>query len=551
MERVRDLLGTLAKAQKDYKTYPRNNPVLRKRRDELIGKFGAILGTVRELPLSVDAERLLFEGAAVYENADRRESIAFHLYRQGIREIRFVSGLAPEEIDGLLDSINTDFSREGSELDDDLITVLWTRDLPHFRWDAIDDVDPKMDWVRDPATALQSYLVAQREMPGDEKFVNALRLEGSAPARDPRGDLQAIQLHPSEIAQVRLMIEEDGKRDLAIQVIEILTRVLRETTDPNEAANLLRILDRVIEISVEQRSFNRAATTLQILGELVRTQPSLASAVRGTIAKFGEPKAVKQLIEIVSKPEAEGWAPIDDVDLFRYLIQLTKSAVVPLAEAMGVLQDRRLRKTFCEALAELVKNDVNLLAGLSRDNRWFVARNVAYILGLTKNPESLKVLRSLNVHPNEKVRVEAVRAAGMMGSGAKDIVQRALSDADRSVRMLAFELIGAFADAATAPMLLQQVEAKVFDEKDGAEKRALALALARVAGEHALAPLSKILVRPSGMMGSKDESRNAAAAGIAAIGTKTSTEYLRSGANAPDPVLSAICIQAMREAKLE
>lgn len=548
LERVRDLLNTLAKAQRDYVTYPRNNPVLLKRREELAGKFDGMLTGFPELALTVEAEDLLYEGASVYRNPDRRESIAFHLYRHGIRQIRFAAGLTVDEIDAFIDAVNMDFS--GEDLDDDLITVLWTRDAPHFRYDALDDVDPRLPWVRDPAKALQDYLLEQKEAPGSEKFAATIRAEGSQPARDPRADLAAISLSADEVTSIRAMIDDDARRDLVLQVVDILMHVLGESKDPGEARNLLKILERVVEISVDARNFKRAAGTLEALSNLASAKPHLGNALRTTEHYFGQPKQVKMLVEAVSRPAAPDLAPIDELDLFRYLIQLTKAAVVPLAEAMGIIDDRRMRKVFCEAIAELVKDDISLLASLSRDSRWFVARNIAYILGLTKNPDSLRILRSLGIHTNEKVRAEAVRAAATMGGGARDIVHRAVTDADRLVRMLALDLVVAFADATTAPLLLAQITDKSFEERESAEKRALCLAFARIAGEHALNPLSQILVR-KGVLGSKDEQRSAAAAGIAAIRTDASTGYLKQGAGSSDAALAAICLQALREAKLE
>ena len=550
LDRVRDLLGTLAKAQKDYKTYPRNNPILLRRREELAGKFGTMLGEIQELSLSVDADKLSLGNEAVYQNADRRESIAFHLYRHGIRQLRFVAGLAIEELDGFLDAVNLDFDVGDGLLDDDLVTVLWSKDLPHLRYDAVDDVDPRLDWVRDPKKSLVDYLVAQREMPGNEKFNNVIRLEGGAEARDPRGDIAAIMLTPEEIAGIRQRIDEDGKRDLALQVIEILVRVLQDA-DPNEAKNILRILERVVEISVDQKAFHRAATTLKVLTDLANTKAELSNTIRASIHRFGEPKAVKQLIEVVARPIAEGERPLDELDLFRYLILLTKTAIVPLAEAMGVVQDRRVRKVFCEAIAELVKAEPGLLAGLSRDSRWFVARNVAYILGLTKNPDALRILRALAVHPNERVRAESVRAAGQLGPGAKDVIHRALTDGDRLVRLLAFDLVVPFKDENAAKILVDALLDKGFEEKEVAEKRALAGALARVAGEAALGPLTQIFLRKSMLGGTgRDESQRAAAAGIAAIGTPNAVALLQQHANGSDPALKDIAAATLKEFRL-
>jgi len=549
IERVKDLLLTLVKAQRDYKTYPRNNPILLKRRVELHGKFEALLSQVSELVLKVEPESLLYDDQPVFTGADRRDSIAFSLYRNGIREIRFTAGLTPDEVDGLIESLNLEFVED--ESDDDLITVLWTRDLPHLRYDAVDDVDPRLDWVRDPSGVLHEYIVKQRELPGDDKFGNALRLLGGKPAQDLRADIGAVMLSPEEIATVRALLDEDAKRDLGLQVIEILMEVLRANPDPAQARNLLRILERVVDLSIEQRSFNRAATTLRVLTQLERDLPALANTLRGTIAVFTDVKSIRKLLEVIVRPVDEWNPPVDELDLFRYLSLLTKSAAVPLAEGLGTVEDRRLRKVLCEALAELVKTDIGLLAGLSRDNRWFVARNIAYVLGLTKNPEALKILRSLAIHAHEKVRSEALRGAAMLGQGAKDIVHRGLGDSDRSVRMLAMDLIAPFADASTPALLLAALQDKGFEEKDVAEKRALFSATVRVAGEHALAPLSVLLLRRRLLAsGTNDETRIAAAAAIAAIGTPNAADYLKQCVASGDEGLVAICEQALREAKL-
>jgi hypothetical protein len=435
----------------------------------------------------------------------------------------------------------------GEDSDDDLTTVLWTRDLPHIRYDAVDDVDPRLDWVRDPSGVLHDYIVKQRELAGSDKFKTILLQQGGRPAMDLRADLGAIMPTPEEIA---LLIEEDFARDLALQVIDILMEALRAGPEASQARNLLRILERVVDLSIEQRNFHRAATTLRAISELGRELPALANVLRGTISVFTDPKSIRKLIDAIVKPVDEHHPPISELDVFRYLTLLTREAAVPLTEGLGVIEDRKLRKVFCEALAELVKNDISILAPPSRDARWFVARNVAYVLGLTRNPEALKILRSLAVHTNEKVRAEALRSAALLGAGAKEIVHRALGDTDRVVRLLALELIGAFRDETTPPLLLAGLDEATFEAREPVERRAWALAAARVAGEFALAPLSVLLARRRLLTpGAKDETRIAAAAGIAAIGTPNAFAYLEQGAASTEEGIAADCDAALREVK--
>ena len=125
LERVKDLLSTLAKAQRDYKTYPPKHPLLVKRREELFSKFEGVLGKAAELPLRVEPEALYYGEKPVYSSSDRRESIAFNLHRNGVRELRFVRGLTRDEVDGLLFALNEELATD--DTDEDLITLLGLR----------------------------------------------------------------------------------------------------------------------------------------------------------------------------------------------------------------------------------------------------------------------------------------------------------------------------------------------------------------------------------------------------------------------------------------
>src|SRR5258705_6718848 len=92
-EPLRELFTLLAKAQRDFKTYPRNNPILVRRREELHAKILPILAVEADLVIDVRSEELRYRGVDVYRNTDPRESLSFHLYRHGLRELTFHAGL--------------------------------------------------------------------------------------------------------------------------------------------------------------------------------------------------------------------------------------------------------------------------------------------------------------------------------------------------------------------------------------------------------------------------------------------------------------------------
>jgi len=101
--RLRDLMRTLTKALKAKKMYPANNPVLSRILSEFQDGMMGTLEDLEDLSLSVQPADLLHNGASVYHNPAKRDSLAARFHRDGITEIQFGSGLTPPELNAFLD----------------------------------------------------------------------------------------------------------------------------------------------------------------------------------------------------------------------------------------------------------------------------------------------------------------------------------------------------------------------------------------------------------------------------------------------------------------
>jgi hypothetical protein len=369
-----------------------------------------------------------------------------------------------------------------------------------------------------------------RESADPQRFQAIQRAEGVRPPLDPRQDLAAVSLNPYEIRALAGLLEHDERRDLPLDVVEVLLQVLQGDTDPEQARELLRILQRVVELSLDEGSFGRAATVLQHLVGLAARCPPLAPAIQPILTHFSNARSVQRVVERIK--DGLGF---DEHELHRYLVQLRPPAAGPLAESFEVVTDRKTRKVLCDAIAQLVKDRVGLLAAFTKDQRWFVARNVAYILGLTRNPESLRSLKLLARHPHERVRTEVVRAATAFPAEiSRELVLQALTDADRSVRLTALDLAPGVGDAVVAGALAGMICEKSFARRDPDEKRLLAIALGRTAREDALALLGGLLERRGLLRQRKLDDVFAGVAGIAAIGTPAAQEALRRASADPE-----------------
>lgn len=116
--------------------------------------------------------------------------------------------------------------------------------------------------------------------------------------------------------------------------------------------------------------------------------------------------------------------------------------------------------------------------------------------------------------------------------------------------MRALELAPKFPDRTVTQALTGLLVDKGFAKRDALEKRAIAVALGRVAGDSALPILREVLVRHGTLFHRKiDDTNAAAAAGIAAVGTVAAVQALRDAA-AADPELADVVERAIEEARL-
>src|SRR4030065_1647929 len=95
---ARDLTSAFIKAIKAFRFYPADNPTLKGFRDQLLKKFQFLLNKNQSFVVQVGEYDLSFKGKILYENRDVHTSLAFSLYKDGLREIRFMKNLEEREV---------------------------------------------------------------------------------------------------------------------------------------------------------------------------------------------------------------------------------------------------------------------------------------------------------------------------------------------------------------------------------------------------------------------------------------------------------------------
>jgi hypothetical protein len=133
---VRDLFLILGKALRAYQLYDRKNPVYRRFLESLVEAFKVVWATEEALHLVVEESRITWKGEEVYRNDQRSESLAFLLYRDGVREFTPMVGIEETELEDLLDALHRAKHARGDA--DDLVTLLWDQEFHCLRYEVVD-----------------------------------------------------------------------------------------------------------------------------------------------------------------------------------------------------------------------------------------------------------------------------------------------------------------------------------------------------------------------------------------------------------------------------
>jgi hypothetical protein len=133
---VAAILKQMAIVFKNLRTYQPNNPTLTKSFEVLFDRIIGFLDVNASLTLLVKETDLVFGSAVVYSSADKLDSLAFALYKDGIRLLSFRYGLPKRELHKFMRALND--ARDADPYQADLVTILWENDLSYITYRAVD-----------------------------------------------------------------------------------------------------------------------------------------------------------------------------------------------------------------------------------------------------------------------------------------------------------------------------------------------------------------------------------------------------------------------------
>jgi HEAT repeat protein len=559
MASAADLIRSLLKAIKAFKLYESNNPMLGKQLEELTAKFKGYLDRYQTLNLQVGEYKLFFDGKPIYENTDMKESLAFLLYKDGVREIRFLGGLEDGEVSDFLDVLRK--NDQISRLEDDVVTLLWQKDFAHITYFATDEF---MESNAVPASyeEIQAGLEFSPEAqeatasPADQESEDAVTLLApleklSEPIRDQRDTFaRQFQPTPEEVDVINRQIDRESDvsfvSTLVNNLIEILLH-LGEDLEPYE--NMVTFFDRALEFLVLKGEFKTAGQILKTLREILDSmalKDNQIYAINRIFECIGSPRMIELAAQAL---EHEGFFDLNTG--YEFFDLLPKSTIEPLCTMLGQLESSKARNFIAEIIARKAKGNPKILAPFLNDKRWVVVCYILTIIGNSGDREAIKYLSQAAGHPDERVRRTLLKSLSRFGGKEiQGLLIKMLRDNSSYIRsQAAIHLARSTKNDALKP-ILSVIQSESFLDREFSEKAALFRALGEIRSDESLPVLRKILERRSWFRRPKwDELQICAVGALRMIGTEESRKILEIGKRSRNRAVRKACLQALSESK--
>jgi hypothetical protein len=548
---VAELINSLVKALRAYHMYLPNNPIYQRATENLRVAFLPVWAALDQLVLIVAETDFTWEDQVVYHQMNKSESLAWGLFKDGMRSLTICRGAELDELPRFLEMINRARFLP-ADAGDDLLTLLWAQEFELIQYKFIEFFGegggslPDRNGGYSPPGGDQEQAAQQRHSQAAEE----------APPR-PKGvvaldefDSTLYFLDENEINQVMREVEDEYGRDVRGGALNVLFDLFELQSEPEIRSEILSAIEHLFPNFLNARDFRTAANILRECRQLAQRTSGLqeehTQRLEGFVAKLSEAAIVSQLLQSLDEaPALAGEAHVADM-----MRELRASALEPVLTWIPNLSSAPLR-TLLEGVADrLAETYPSEVLRILKDPESPALAPVVTLCGRLGLHQTVPGLGETVAHPLPAVRLASVQALAQLATpAAMALVDKALDDDDRGVRLAAVRVVGGRGYKGAQRRVEAIVLGKAVKEMDLTEKMAFFEAYGSIAGASGLKPLSALLL-PRGMLRIKESSevRACAAIAIGKIRTPEAREVLQRAADDKDLVVRSAVSRALREA---
>jgi tetratricopeptide (TPR) repeat protein len=442
-EEVLEIAKLLSRAAKNYQMYLSNNRMFTTSLKILEKALADYLETNDVLTFSVHEFELLHAGAVVYSNTDKYQSIAFRMYRDGVRLLSFHNGITEDDLTAFFEALTR--CMETDNLEEDFVTLLWEKDLQAITYFEVNDFEADYETLKKDAEAKR----------GPVRKISPAEVAAAPwnPAPDKGDRLKpSIALTPEDLYEVR---------DLTMSVDDDLflrraCQVFRQTMDldPSKQTylDMEGALEGLLDACVRRKQIALASEMLDDLSERYR--------------RLGDREAIESLERIVkSRHDETNMAPVAEVlaggseteheHCRSYLCKLCPRAMPELLRLLPHCTTASARQALAYSVSEVGgSRPTDIVKAIDVNS----GEEVAFVLDVLEaigTEEALSSSLQFGKHGLPRVRAKVAHLAARLGNrNALQIAKSLVLDDDHTVRRRALSsLVEITGDGSTETLI--------------------------------------------------------------------------------------------------
>jgi len=542
-----------ARTLKTCRLYHPTNPTVVRFRAELSEALTRLTAEHGPITCRFTADDILYEDVSLYPAKSRDDNLGLVFHRDGVRSITFDPATTREELDAIVNAVLMVTGQ--TQLDDDLVTLLWQANLQHVDVDyvpgegdlaaATEDAGELVPWptataeatVEPAATEAEESTETDPTAPGtgsrsDDWTTGDLAVEVEA------GFEELDSMAPTEIARFHEEFAAEHEVPLITTALAVAHAYLDAGATGDDRGELARFVPRMLRLAIGQGSWLEAREALALLRDCGSEEWSVETFTQ----ELFQPISVAATVE-----RLDHQTPTQVAEFAALARELGEPAAEWLTLALAASQQRATRRVLAEAIAGLCRSQPERMAPWLGDPSWFVVRNAVQILGWIGGEAVVGLLSSAAHHPDRRVRFEVATALGAVPlEQARPVLLGMLPQSDTRTFCAVLQRLAGERHSPTATQILALLQAPDFEHRPEEEKRAIYSALAAVGTDDILIGLEGELARGSWLARGADAHRHAIARAVARIGTPRAHALLERGAESKRAGVRAACTQALR-----
>ncbi len=548
---VAELINGLVKALRAFHMYLPNNPIYQRATENVRIAFIPIWTAMDELVLNVVETDFVWEEQVVYHQLNKSESLAWGLFKDGMRSLTIRRGAEHEELPRFLEPVNR-ARYLPADAGDDLLTLLWEQEFQLIQYHFVEffgegggalpeqtGTYPGTGKQEDPAVTQQRHSEVAQEVAQRPKGVVDLE----------EFDSTLYFLEESEINYIATEVELEYKRDVRASALNVLFDLVELEGDPVIRGEIIGILESLFPNFLNARDFRTAALVLREAKVIASRAPGLTQEqhqrLDAFVSKLSEPAIVSQLVQSLDEVSALANEP----EVAEVLRELRQSALEPVLTWIPSLSSAELRGVLEGVADRLAGAHTTEVLRILRTPTSEALGAVIALCGRLGLHQAVPGLGETAAHADPAIRLASVQTLAQLGTpAALGFVDQAIEDADRGVRLAAVRVVGTRGYKGALKRVEQVVLGKAVKDMDLTEKMAFFEAYGSIAGAAGLKALTNILL-PRGLLKLKEspETRACAAIAIGKIRDPEAREVLQRAAEEKDLVVRNAVNRALRE----